>query len=173
MELIIIQNKIYDFRGHKVLLDFDLAQLYQVQTKVLNQAVKRNISRFPRDFMFKLSEQEWNSLRSQIVTLEPIQKGKHTKYLPFAFTEQGIAMLSGVLNSSIAIEVNINIMRTFVMIRQYALTHLDLNLKLKELENKFDVQFKDVFEAINFLFKEGKQKEITKNRKKIGYKIDK
>ena len=82
MELIIIQNKIYDFRGYKVMLDFDLAQLYQVQTKVLNQAVKRNISRFPIDFMFKLSEQEWNSLRSQIVTLEPIQKGKHTKYLP-------------------------------------------------------------------------------------------
>ena len=98
MELLIIQNKIFEIRGHKIMLDFDLALLYEVETKALNLAVKRNFQRFPSDFMFQLTNEEWNSLRLQIETLNK-GRGKHTKYLPYAFTEQGLAMLSGILNS--------------------------------------------------------------------------
>ena len=115
MQLSAIQNKIYEIRGQKVMLDFDLAEMYEVDTKVLNQAVKRNANRFPADFMFKITRNEYNSLRSQIVTLEKSEgRGKYSKYLPSAFTEQGVAMLSSVLNSEKAIEVNIVIIRTFV-----------------------------------------------------------
>ena len=120
MQLNTLQSKIHDIRDQKVILDFDLAALYEVETKVLNQAVKRKIKRFPSDFMFQLSEEEYHSLRSQFVTLENVGRGKYRKYNPFAFTEQGIAMLSGILNSDVAIHVNIAIMRTFVMIRKYA-----------------------------------------------------
>ncbi len=114
-ELQVIQSKIYEIRGRKVMLDRDLAELYQVETKVLNQAVKRNIKRFPHDFMFQLSSEEWELLKSQFVTSNT--RGG-IRYMPFAFTEQGLAMLSGILNSDIAIQVNINIMRAFVAIRQ-------------------------------------------------------
>ena len=117
MELQVIQSKIYEIRGCKVMLDFDLALLYQVETKVLNQTVKRNIKRFPSDFMFQLTKQEVEILRSQFVT----SSWGGSRYLPYAFTEQGIAMLSGLLNSDIAIEMNIAIMRAFVTLRQYAL----------------------------------------------------
>ncbi|MCD4697851.1 MAG: ORF6N domain-containing protein, partial [Bacteroidales bacterium] len=144
MQLQTIQNKIYEVRGQKIMLDFDLAELYEVQTKNLNLAVKRNIKRFPNDFMFQLTKNEWDALRLQIET----SKGRGgTRYLPYAFTEQGLAMLSGVLNSNKAIDVNITIMRAFVFIRQYALTHKDLTDKLKELESKYNKQFKDVYEA--------------------------
>jgi hypothetical protein len=128
MQVTTLQSKIVDIRGQKVILDFDLAMLYEVETKVLNQAVKRNVKRFPDDFMFQLSDDEYNSLRSQIVTLENVGRGKYRKYLPFAFTEQGVAMLSGILNSDVAINVNIAIMRTFVMIRRYALEHKEFNV---------------------------------------------
>ena len=114
-----IQNKIYEIRGVKVMLDRDLAALYQVTTGNLNKAVKRNIRRFPPDFMFQLTKEEWDSLRFQIGILE-VGRGKYTKFLPHAFTEQGLAMLSGVLNSDIAIDVNISIMRAFVSLRQVA-----------------------------------------------------
>lgn len=118
MELaVIVQSKIYEVRGQQVMIDKDLAELYQVTTGNLNKAVKRNVKRFPSDFMFQLTAEEWNSLRFQIGILEK-GKGKYTKYLPYAFTEQGLAMLSGILNSDIAIEVNINIMRAFVAVRQ-------------------------------------------------------
>lgn len=113
-----IRNRIYDIRGRQVMLDKDLAELYGVETKVLNQAVRRNIKRFPDDFMFQLIQEEWDFLRSQIVTLKK-GRGEHSKYLPYAFTEQGVAMLSSVLRSDTAIEVNIRIMRTFVAVRQY------------------------------------------------------
>lgn len=113
-ELQLIQSKIYELRGQKVMLDFDLAEMYQVETRVLNQAVKRNIKRFPPDFMFQLTPDEWEVLKSQFV----ISSWGGTRKLPFAFTEQGLAMLSGVLNSDIAIQVNINIMRAFVAVRQ-------------------------------------------------------
>lgn len=112
MELMVIQNKVYTLRGCKIMLDFDLAELYEIETKVLKQAVRRNIERFPDDFMFELTKEEYGFLRSQIVTLEK-GKGRYSKYLPFAFTEQGVAMLSSVLNSYKAIQVNITIMRAF------------------------------------------------------------
>ena len=113
-ELQLIQSKIYEIRGQKVMLDFDLAELYQVETRVLNQSVKRNLKRFPSDFMFQLIADEWEILKSQFV----ISSWGGTRKLPYAFTEQGLAMLSGVLNSDIAIQVNINIMRAFVAVRQ-------------------------------------------------------
>lgn len=113
-QLQLIQSKIYEIRGQKVMLDFDLAELYQVETRALNQSVKRNIKRFPPDFMFQLTIDEWNNLMSQIVT----SSWGGTRKLPNAFTEPGLAMLSGILNSDIAIQVNINIMRAFVAIRQ-------------------------------------------------------
>jgi ORF6N domain len=180
MELLRIETKIYEIRGIKVMLDYDLAELYQVETKVLNQTVKRNIKRFPSDFMFQLTKLEWDSLRSQIVTLEisiksqneiiESKKGKYPKYLPYAFTEQGLAMLSGILNSDVAIEVNISIMRAFVTLRQMALTHSDLTAKIKEMESQFNKQFKDVFEAINYLLKKDEETEEQKKRRKIGFK---
>ena len=166
MQLQTIQNKIYEVRGQKIMLDFDLAELYEVQTKNLNLAVKRNIKRFPNDFMFQLTKNEWDALRLQIET----SKGRGgTRYLPYAFTEQGLAMLSGVLNSNKAIDVNITIMRAFVFIRQYALTHKDLTDKLKELESKYNKQFKDVYEAINYLLKKDKQETEHRECKRIGF----
>jgi hypothetical protein len=161
-----IESKIYEIRGQKVMLDFDLAELYEVETKVLNQAVKRNINRFPGDFMFQLTMGEWNSLRSQFVT----SKGKGgTRYFPYAFTEQGLAMLSGILNSEKAVEVNILIMRAFVYLRQFALTHKDLRDKIQELEDKYNKKFKDVYEALNYLLNKDKQLSDYQKRKKIGY----
>jgi len=166
-----IQTKIYEIRGLKVMLDFDLAELYGVETKVLNQAVKRNLERFPEDFLIQITRDEYNFLRSQFVTLET-GRGKYSKYLPFAFTEQGVSMLSSVLNSSKAIQINIQIMRVFVFMRQYALTHKDLTEKLNELENKYDKKFKDVYDAINFLLQKDNQESEQKQRKRIGYKND-
>ena len=151
-------------------MDFDLAELYEVETKVLNQSVKRNAKRFPGDFMFQLDDQEYISLRSQIVTLDEAGRGKHRKYLPFAFTEQGVAMLSGILNSDVAINVNIAIMRTFVLIRKYAIEHKEFSEKLLELETKYDKNFNDVYEALNYLIKKDEKEVIQKERKQIGYK---
>jgi hypothetical protein len=168
MQLLKIQSKIHETRGLKVMLDFDLAELYEVPTKVLKQAVKRNIERFPSDFLFEITREEYNFLRSQIVTLEN-GKGKHSKYLSYAFTEQGVAMLASVLNSPKAIEVNIAIVRAFVFVRQYALSHKDLTEKLKELECKYNKQFKDVYEALNYLLNKDKQEVKQKERKRIGY----
>ena len=129
MELQIIQNKIYEIRGHRVMLDFDLAGMYGTETKRLKEQVRRNRERFPDDFMFELTKNEYNFLRSQFATLE-IGRGKYSKYQPFAFTEQGVAMLSTVLNSKIAIATNIKIMRAFVAIRQ-----LILNPPINEVKN--------------------------------------
>lgn len=150
------------------MLDFDLAELYEVETRVLNQAVKRNIKRFPNDFMFQLTEKEWESMLSQIVMTYPNKRPKIA--LPFAFTEHGLAMLSGILNSDKAINVNIGIMRAFVVIRQFALTNENLTLKLKEIETKYDKQFKDVYDVINFLLQKEKQHTIQQKREKIGFK---
>ena len=129
MELQKIQQMIYEVRGVKVMLDKDLAELYQVTTGNLNKAVKRNIKRFPSDFMFQLTKEEWDSLRFQIGILD-VGRGQYTKYLPYVFTEQGLAMLSGILNSDIAIYTNISIMRAFVAIRQ----NLPIVSTQKELE---------------------------------------
>jgi len=145
-----IENRILFLRGHKVMLDRDLAELYGVATKALNQAVRRNRDRFPPDFMFELTWDEIEMLesRSQIVTLK---KGKNIKYLPLVFTEHGVAMLSSVLRSSRAIHVNIEIMRAFARLRSILSSHRDLAGKLAELEKKYDANFKVVFDAIRQL----------------------
>jgi hypothetical protein len=173
MQLQIIQQKIFELRGQKVMLDFDLAELYETETKYLKRAVKANIKRFPPDFMpawpvgrFELTKSEFETLRCNFSTSN--QRGG-TRYLPFAFTEQGVAMLSAVLSSDKAIDVNIAIMRAFVFIRQYALSHKDLTLKLKTLENKYNKKFKDVYEALNYLLKKDKIETDQKNRRRIGY----
>ena len=145
-----IESRIFLIRGQKVMLDEDLAALYEVEVKVLNQAVKRNLDRFPDDFMFQLTAEEALPLRSQIVTLKS-GRGQHRKYSPYAFTEQGVAMLSSVLHSDRAIQVNIEIMRAFVRLRQMLSTNAELSRKLATLEKKYDVQFKAVFEAIREL----------------------
>lgn len=162
MQLEVIQNKIFEIRGCKVMLDFDLALMYGVETKVLKQSIRRNINRFPEDFMFELNELEFKSLRSQIVTSN---KGG-SRYMPFAFTEQGIAMLSSVLNSEKAIEVNIAIITAFVTFRQFSLTYNELKTKITEIEEKFP----EIYNALNFLIDKGKIKENQGNRTKIGYK---
>lgn len=168
MQVTTLQSKIYEVRGQKVLLDFDLALLYEVETKVLNQAVKRNVKRFPVDFMFRLTIEESENMRSQIVTA--YQNKRNITATPFAFTEQGVAMLSGILNSDVAINVNIAIMRTFVMIRKYALEHKEFNEKLLEMETKYDKKFNDVYDALNYLIKKEEKGTIQKERKQIGYK---
>lgn len=145
-----IERAILIFRGQKVLLDSELARLYGVQTKVLNQAVRRNAARFPTDFMFELTKEEYDALRSQTVTLKT-GRGQHRKYLPLAFTEQGVAMLSSVLNSERAVAVNIEIMRTFVRLREMLAGHADLARRLDELEKKYDDHFRVVFDAIRQL----------------------
>jgi len=149
------------------MLDFDLAELYETETKYLKRSVRANIKRFPADFMFELSIEEWESLRCKFCTSK-IRGG--SRYTPFAFTEQGVAMLSGILNSDKAIDVNIAIMRAFVLVRQYALTHKELTIMLQELENKCDKQFKDVYDAINFLLQKDKKKVDQNQRKRIGFK---
>jgi len=150
-------------RGHKVLLDSDLAELYGVPTKRLNEQVRRNEKRFPPDFMLELSHEEAEALRSHFATLKK-GRGQHRKYLPCAFTEQGVAMLSTILNSGRAIEVNIQIMRTFVKLREMIGSHKDLARRLDELEKKYDKQFSIVFEAIRQLMIPPEPK-----RKKIGF----
>jgi len=162
MQLRAIQSKIYEIRGQKVMFDFDLADLYEVETRTLKQAVRRNLDRFPADFMFELSKEEFETLRSQIVT----SNRGGTRYVPFAFTEQGVAMLSSVLSSAKAIEINIQIIRAFVFLRQYALTHNDLTLKLGELESKFNKKFEDVYEALSYLLDKDTQTKAQQERKK-------
>ena len=159
MQITTLQSKIYDIRDQKVILDFDLAMLYEVETRVLNQSVKRNIKRFPTDFMFQLTQDEWISMSSQFVMTYPSKRPKTA--LPFAFTEQGVAMLSGILNSDVAVHVNIAIMRTFVTIRKYALEHKEFNEKLLEIETKYDKKFGDVYDALNYLQKR-REREHTK-----------
>lgn len=145
-----IERAILLIRGHKVMLDSDLASLYGVGTKVLNQAVKRNLDRFPEDFMFQLSDEELRNWRSQIVTSNPAAKmGVRRK--PYAFTEQGVAMLSSVLSSPRAVTVNIEIMRAFVRLRRLLASNAELARKLDALEKKYDAQFKVVFDAIRQL----------------------
>lgn len=170
MELLNIQQMIHEIRGQQVLLDFDLAKLYGTQTKRLKEAVRRNIERFPKDFMFELTQEEYTVLRTQIASLKPSGRGRHSKYPPFAFNEQGVAMLSSVLNTPKAIEVNIQIIRAFVFLRKYALSHKELTAQLKELEKKYDRQFKDVFDALNYLLNKDIKEKEQHDRKRIGFK---
>jgi len=184
-ELSNIQEKIYEIRGVKVMIDFDLAYLYGTETKRLKEQVRRNIERFPDDFMFQLTKEEYNFLRTQIATLE-IGRGKYTKYLPFAFTEQGVAMLSSVLNSKIAIEKNIKIMRAFVAVRHLILNSpvievKELHKEMQELKQYVEDVFADYndinedtrlqIELINETLAElqAKKKELDKPRNPIGF----
>ena len=156
----IIESKILILRGKKVMLDRDLAALYSVETKMLKRAVKRNIERFPDDFMFQLIKEEFDNLRCQNGT----SSWGGQRYLPYAFTENGVAMLSSILNSKRAIQVNIQIMRTFTKIREMFATHKELKQKIEEMEKKYDHQFKIVFDAIRQLIE-----PAQKSRKRIGF----
>lgn len=183
-----IQSRIYEIRGERVMLDFDLALLYEVETKVLNQAVKRNAERFPDDFMFRLSLSEWEGMRSQIVTaygetpnpssqiVMISQNKRNTSVTPYAFTEQGVAMLSGVLRSDKAIEMNIAIIRAFVDIRKILMKQSNINEQLAEIKERIgehDVQLNELYDAMDNLLDEKIAQLKWKDREKIGFKIDK
>jgi hypothetical protein len=179
-----IQNRIYKIRGQRVMLDFDLAQLYEVETKALNQAVKRNIKRFPQDFMFRLTVAEWHDIRSQSVTasestslrLQSVtasQSKRNTAVTPYAFTEQGVAMLSGILNSDRAINMNIAIMRAFVELRRAIMATGDLRDQLRLLQERIsehDVQLSGIFDAIENLLDEKAAQRKWDDRERIGFK---
>jgi phage regulator Rha-like protein len=179
-----IQNRIYEIRDERVMLDKDLAALYETETKALNLAVKRNIKRFPKDFMFQLTKEEWEDLRLQNETLE---KGDHplrlqnetskgrggTRYLPYAFTEQGVAMLSGILNSERAINMNIAIMRAFVEVRRVLLRQNDLKEEMKELKDRIgghDAQLSQIYDALENLLDEKAAQRKWNDRERIGFK---
>lgn len=182
-EIILVQDLIHEIRGKKVMLDFDLAKLYQIETKALKQAVRRNLDRFPDDFMFTLSNEEYNSLiiniRSQFVTLDKSPIGKYPKYPPFAFTEQGVAMLSSVLRSDVAIKANIAIMRAFVRVREYLLAASSVSSELNELKAKVDLlamkqdenqeDIKTLYEAISEIASRLVEKR-NEPRPRIGFK---
>jgi hypothetical protein len=178
-----IQNRIYEIRGERVILDFDLAALYEVATKVLKQAVKRNLRRFPDDFMFRLTQMEYSDLRLQIEALEignPLRsqivtsKGRGgTTYMPYAFTEQGVAMLSGLLNSDVAIEMNIAIMRAFIEIKRLSFLPTDLKAQLKEIKERLEVHdagLNRIYEIVENLLDEKAAQKKWDNRERIGFR---
>jgi hypothetical protein len=182
-----IQNRIYEIRGERVMLDRDLAALYETETKALNQAVKRNLKRFPPDFMFQLTKEEYESLRLQFETLENSQPQKPlrsqnvtldssrggTRYLPYVFTEQGVAMLSGVVNSDKAIEMNIAIMRAFVAVRHVLISQNDLREQLKEIKERLgehDTQLNHIYDAMENLLDEKAAQRKWNDRERIGFK---
>ena len=157
-----IISRIFLIRGRKVMIDQDLAELYVVETKALNLAVKRNLARFPSDFMFQLSEKEFKNLRSQIET----SRWGGRRYVPYAFTEQGVAMLSSILNSDRAIQVNIQVIRTFTKLRELLATNKELRVKIENMEKKYDKQLREIFEAIKYLLM-----EETKPKEPIGFSV--
>ncbi len=165
MEATIIQQKIVEIRGEKVMLDFDLAILYNVETKVLNQAVKRNHTRFPEDFMFQLSQDEYNDLKSQFVT----SSWGGARKLPFAFTEHGITMLAGILRSDKAITMNILIVRAFIVLRKAAIHYKELAERLALLENSSHDKFKEIYQALNYLIEKKQKEEDFSKRRQIGF----
>ena len=167
MDLQIIQNKIFEVRGCRVMLDYHLAELYQVETRALKQAVKRNIERFPGDFMFVLTQEEANLLLSIGVSQNVIPPDYNFGVaMPMAFTEQGVAMLSSVLRSKVAIEVNISIMRAFVLMRQMAISYEELSRRIEELEVSTDAQFNELYQALTQLLSQSKQQ---KERRPVGF----
>ena len=183
-----IQNRIFEIRGQRVILDRDLAALYEVEVRVLNQAVKRNSKRFPKDFMFQLTKDQFEelsfqmeasnsedgSLRSQFVTLKS-GRGQHPKYLPYVFTEQGVAMLSGILNSDKAIAMNIAIMRAFVEIRRILIEENDLRVQLKAIKERLgehDAQLNQIYDAMENLLDEKAAGRKWEERGRIGFKIN-
>ena len=167
MELTTIKNSIHEIRGKRVILDYELAKMYEVETRVLKQAVRRNIDRFPEDFMFELSLDEMKNLVSQNVIPSLKYFGGAKVY---AFSEQGVAMLSSVLKSKLAIQINIAIMRAFVMIRQWAFTHQELSEKLTALEKQHQQKFKDIDQVLTYLLQKDQAKINLAPREKVGYK---
>lgn len=173
MQLQVIQNKIYELRGQKVMLDFDLAELYETETKRLKEAVRRNIKRFPPDFMFELTKEEYHSLRTQFAALKNIGRGRHSKYLPFAFTEHGVTMLAAVLNSERAIDMNLAIVRAFIALKQMTIRQKELAEQLEEIRNRLgehDVQLNQIYDAIENLLDEKAEKKSWEERERIGFK---
>lgn len=167
MDLQIIQNKIFEVRSCRVMLDYHLAELYQVETRALKQAVKRNIERFPGDFMFVLTQEEANLLLSTGVSQNVIPPAYNFGVaMPMAFTEQGVTMLSSVLRSKVAIEVNISIMRAFVLMRQMAIGYEELSRRIEELEVSTDAQFNELYQALTQLLSQSKQQ---KERRPVGF----
>ena len=167
MDLQIIQNKIFEVRSCRVMLDYHLAELYQVETRALKQAVKRNIERFPGDFMFVLTQEEANLLLSIGVSQNVIPPAYNFGVaMPMAFTEQGVAMLSSVLRSKVAIEVNISILRAFVLMRQMAIGYEELSRRIEELEVSTDAQFNELYQALTQLLSQSKQQ---KERRPVGF----
>ena len=167
MDLQIIQNKIFEVRGCRVMLDYHLAELYQVETRALKQAVKRNIERFSGDFMFVLTQEEANLLLSIGVSQNVIPPAYNFGVaMPMAFTEQGVAMLSSVLRSKVAIEVNISIMRAFVLMRQMAIGYEELSRRIEELEVSTDAQFNELYQALTQLLSQSKHQ---KERRPVGF----
>jgi hypothetical protein len=166
MELELIKNSILEIRGKKVILDFDLAKMYQLETKYLKRTVRNNLKRFPPDFMLELSPEEWEILRCNFST----SSWGGSRYPPFAFTEQGVAMLSGLLNSNLAIQMNIAIMRAFVMIRQWALTYQELSDKLSALEQQHNQKFNDIDQVLKYLLQKDHSNNQQANREQLGYK---
>lgn len=166
MELQVIQQKIFEVRGCRVMLDFHLAELYSVKTKVLKQAVKRNILRFPQDFMFELTKEEWDGL---VTNCDQFPESlKHSSVNPMVFTEQGIAMLSSILKSQTAIDMNIAIMRAFVLLRQMVIGYEELLRRIEELETSTDAQFSELYQALTELLSKKQLEE--KPRPRIGYR---
>lgn len=193
MQTQFIQQKIFEIRGQKVMLDFDLAAMYEVETKVLNQAIKRNIDRFPNDFMFRLTKKEWNSMSSQIVTtymetpenqftnrsqfVTGSQKHRSKSYLPFVFTEHGVTMLASVLRSDTAVKMNIAIVRAFIALRKFVIQYKDILEQLDGLKEKIgghDAQLNQIYETLENMLDKKADEEIKlenwKNRKRIGFK---
>ena len=168
MELAIINQKIYTVRNVKIMLDKDLAELYEVETRVLNQAVKRNIELFPSDFMFQLTKEELESMSSQIVMTSKTKRPNSA--LPFAFTEHGVAMLSNVLKSKQARLISVEIVRAFIALKKYALLNQELILRLNEIEIKYNQKFSDIHQALNYLIQKDKKTISQTQRDKIGFK---
>jgi phage regulator Rha-like protein len=173
MKLTIIQKKIYEIRGQKVMLDFDLAELYRVENKRLKEAVRRNKKRFPPDFMFELTKKEWTNLRSQIAS----SSWGGLRYMPFVFTEHGVTMVASILNSEKAIKMSIAVVRAFISLRQMVLQHKDLSEKLEELRKELherigehDIQLAAIYDAIENLLDEKAKRKTWQERERIGYR---
>ena len=166
----VINNRIYLIRGHKIMIDKDLADLYKIETKQLKRQVRRNMERFPEDFMFELSKTEYEILRSQIGT---IKQGEHSKYVPMAFTEQGVAMLSSVVNSAEAIRVNIQIIRVFTKIRQFFTENLTTKIEIEAIKKKIQNHDKNIELVFSYLDELMDKKEAVQERVRIGFKNDK
>ena len=193
MQLTIIQNRIYEIRSVKVMLDFDIAELYQIETKRLNEQVKRNKDRFPIDFMFRLTKKEWNSMRSQFVTsssqdvdfnqstdmrsqIATASKKRNVSATPYAFSEHGVTMLSNVLKSDRAVKMSIAIVRAFIALRQFAINYDKLSKEiqqLKEITGSHNIQLNQIYDALKNLMAEKADQKTWKERDKIGFKTNK